>query len=139
MLHHRWSPKDSKPSSWYKCYCDVPWIVSVIGMQALYWIFSIWPIFWGPMFNNSFYMKNYHLYRQQTSNVWKGPWYYTTFEKILDGYRIFHFSYCAFNFNLKYPNIFFCRIFAFFSNNLLLSECSFLRNSSPTLLFCEFM
>ena len=30
-------------------------------------------------------------------------------------------------------------LFAFFNSNLLLSECSFLRNSSRTLLFCELM
>ena len=28
---------------------------------------------------------------------------------------------------------------AFFNNNFLLSDCSFLRNSSQTLLFCELM
>ena len=59
--------------------------------------------FWESTFNNSFCMRNYNVYRQQTSNVWKNSWYYTIFEKILESYRIFHFSYYAFNFNLKFP------------------------------------
>ena len=67
--------------------------------------------FWEPTFNNSFCMRNYHVYCQQIPNCY---WYYTIFEKILNGYRIFHFSYCTFNFSLEFPHRAFCRIFICF-------------------------
>ena len=140
LWHHRRSPKDSKPISWYECSDDVPWIAPVIAMNSTsYWIFLIWRIFENPCSTTASKWGIITYIASKRQMFGKAPDTTQPSRKSSTVTRFFTLATALSSLISSFLIDFFCKIFAFLSNNLLLSEFYFLRNSSPTLLFCEFM